>query len=92
MDNKKLTFNYYEDYLYAYYSRSYKAALYLVLSEKHLDFKQIKRVINITTRFGKTVVENCVVIYLDENKSADLIKQLISERIVNIISFENKNY
>lgn len=81
---KESSVYYYADYLYAYYCRDYKARLYLVLSTERKMFKNIKKITNHASCLERTVVGKCVVIFLDNSKNREQIKELIGEKVLNV--------
>ena len=75
----------YEKYLFAYYCRSYKGRLYLILSSNELNRKKVKKIVNFEECMGKTFGNLYVVIFIDENnKQIDVVRKYISENIKNI--------
>ena len=69
---------------YAYYKRSYKGHVYLVLSADELNRDQVKKLVSKGANFSKICFDNALVIYLDftskhKAKINSIVKQNVEE-------------
>lgn len=80
-DNKFIPWN---KYVYAYYVRSYKGHLFLVLSPQVLSLRQAKAFANHGANTSKTCVDNACVIYLKCSAITSRIKELIGYNVLHI--------
>ena len=70
------------EFLYGYYGRSYKGQLFLVLSNKCIDKKQLKLLCNKSANYSKICVDDNVVIPIDNPKNKDVIERIIDNNLV----------
>lgn len=75
------TYNY-NEFLYGYYGRSYKGHLFLVLSNKCIDEKQLKLLCNKSANYSKICFDDNVIIPIDNPKNKNEIERIIDNNIV----------
>lgn len=83
-DNKSKIMEYrYEDYPFAYYCKSYKGWMYLILSPCEIDKKKAKSIAHLS---GETTqYDSCVIISLNESsENEDIIRKLIHENVKKV--------
>ncbi len=76
-----------EKLTYAYYARSYKGHLFLVLSPNVLSSKEAKRFANQGANSSQIYIDGVVVIYMDVLQDVSQLRALIDNQILRVDSF-----
>ena len=72
------------EFLYGYYGRSYKGQLFLILSNKCIDKKQLKLLCNKSANYSKICLDDNVVIPIDNPKNKNVIERIIDNKLLII--------
>lgn len=72
-----------EEVPYAYYVRSYKGHLFLVLSPKPLDGKELKSFANRAANLSKVCIDFVVVIHIDSSQNTSKVREKINNYITH---------
>lgn len=65
---------------YAYYIRSFKGHLFLVLSPKTLSSKEAKRLVNQAANLFQTYITDVVVLYIDVLQNTAPLKEFVAQK------------
>ena len=76
-----------EELLYAYYVRSNKGHLFLVLSSNALRPKEAKRFANRGANSSRICIDSVFVIYIDIFQDASQLRELIENHVVHIDTY-----
>lgn len=76
-----------EELSYAYYVRSFKGHLFLVLSPKALSSKEAKNLANRGANSSRICIDYAVVIYIDILQNTSQLKELIDNHILHVSSY-----
>lgn len=66
---------------YAYYVRNLKGHLYVVLSPKEIDLKQVRYYVNKSSNSFRVMIDYVVVFHIDILQNASELKEMIDNRI-----------
>ena len=83
--DKKVKYCYvdWEDINYAYYAKNIKGPLFLVLSPKSINEKQVKQFVKQSANLSRPCIDFVVVIYMDITQDVSRIKELVNNKIDN---------
>lgn len=73
--------------LYAYYVRSFKGHLFLVLSSKALSPKEARQFANRGANSSRICIDSVFVIYIDIFQDASQLRELIENHVVHIDTY-----
>ena len=76
-----------EELSYAYYVRSFKGHLFLVLSSNALSPKEAKRFANRGANSSRICIDSVFVIYIDIFQDASQLRELIENHVVHIDTY-----
>lgn len=82
--HKKDCYVLWKDLPYAYYSRSYKGHLFVVLSPEVLSLKQVKQFVNLSANSSKISIDKVFVIYIDFLQDISRIYELLDKKALYI--------
>ena len=74
----------YTEFLYGYYGRSYKGHLFLVLSNKRIDKKQVKLLCNKSANYSKICFDDTVVIPIGNPNNKNEIEKFVDNNLMII--------
>lgn len=76
-----------EELPYAYYARSYKGHLFVVLSPKVLSSKEVKNYVNRGANSSRICIDSVIVIHIDVLQNASRLKELIDNHVLHMDTY-----
>lgn len=76
-----------EELPYAYYTRSYKGHLFLVLSPKALSKKQVKFFANKGASSSRICIDFVVIIHIDVLQNSSMLKEIIGNQVLHVDTY-----
>lgn len=73
-----------DEFSYAYYVRSYKGDLFLVLSPKAIGYKEAKKLVNRGANSSKMCIDSAVVIFIKTTQDIIQLKEFVSNHVSHI--------